>query len=81
MSASVLITGGAGFIGSHAVEALLADGESVRVLDNFTTGRRGNLTGMAGSLKVIEGDIRDRAASPGRRPAATGCFTWPPSLR
>jgi UDP-glucose 4-epimerase len=70
MTASVLITGGAGFIGSHAVEALLADGESVRVLDNFTTGRRENLAGMAGSLKVIEGDIRDRATV---ARAAAGC--------
>jgi UDP-glucose 4-epimerase len=70
MTASVLITGGAGFIGSHAAEALLADGESVRVLDNFTTGRRENLAGMAGSLDVIEGDIRDRATV---ARAAAGC--------
>jgi UDP-glucose 4-epimerase len=70
MTAPVLITGGAGFIGSHAVEELLADGESVRVLDNFTTGRRENLAGMVGSLEVIEGDIRDRDTLAA---AAAGC--------
>ena len=70
MAAPVLVTGGAGFIGSHAVEALLADGESVRVLDNFTTGRRANLAGLAGDLRVIEGDVRDRDAV---ARAAAGC--------
>jgi UDP-glucose 4-epimerase len=62
--AAVLITGGAGFIGSHAVEELLAAGERVRVLDNFTTGRRENLAGMAGmagDLEIVEGDIREPA--------------------
>ena len=58
---TVLVTGGAGFIGSHSVEALLADGWTVRVLDNFSTGKRANLPGDR-RLKVIEGDIRDRAA-------------------
>ena len=59
MTDGVLITGGAGFIGSHAVEALLAAGEKVRVLDDFSTGRRENLAGMSGALEVIEGDVRD----------------------
>ncbi len=62
MTNGVLITGGAGFIGSHAAEALLGAGEKVRVLDDFSTGRRENLAGMAGALEVVEGDVRDRAA-------------------
>ncbi len=62
MTAAVLVTGGAGFIGSHAVEELLVAGERVRVLDDFTTGRRANLAGLAGDLEVMEGDIRDPAA-------------------
>ena len=53
----VLVTGGAGFIGSHLVAALVAQGESVRVLDNFRTGRLENLTGL--DVEVIEGDIGD----------------------
>ena len=53
----VLVTGGAGFIGSHLVEALLAQGARVRVLDDLSTGRRENLA--AGSIELIEGDIRD----------------------
>lgn len=52
---SVLVTGGAGFIGSHLVDALLARGARVRVLDDFSTGRRENLP----DVEVIEGDIRD----------------------
>ena len=59
MSATVLITGGAGFIGSHAAETLLAAGEQVRVLDDFSTGRRENLAGMNGALEVIDGDVRE----------------------
>ena len=56
----VLVTGGAGFIGSHSVEALLADGAQVCVLDNFTSGKRANL--QHPRLKVINGDIRDTSA-------------------
>ena len=62
MTATVLITGGAGFIGSHAAEALLVAGERVRVLDDFSTGRRENLAGMAGALEGGEGDVREGAA-------------------
>jgi nucleoside-diphosphate-sugar epimerase len=57
-----LVTGGAGFIGSHLVERLLLDGLRVRVLDNFSTGSRENLgVGAADRLEVLEGDIRDLA--------------------
>lgn len=56
-----LVTGGAGFIGSNLVEALLARGEQVRVLDNFSTGRRENLENLSGELEVIEGDVTDLA--------------------
>ena len=57
----VLVTGGAGFIGSHLVERLLADGHTVRVLDNFSTGRRDNLAFAkpGAALEVMAGDIRD----------------------
>lgn len=58
-----LVTGGAGFIGSHLVETLLGLGQRVRVLDSFATGHRRNLEeaarGREKSLDVIEGDIRD----------------------
>lgn len=58
---SFLVTGGAGFIGSHTVEKLLLDGHLVRVLDNFSTGRRENLSHLLGhpSLELTEGDICD----------------------
>lgn len=55
----VLVTGGAGFIGSHLVDALLACGARPRVLDNFATGRRENLAHCANRIELIEGDIRD----------------------
>jgi UDP-glucose 4-epimerase len=56
-----LVTGGAGFIGSHLVERLLRDGHRVRVLDNFTTGAREHLAFARGDsrLEVLEGDLRD----------------------
>ncbi|MCX6357089.1 MAG: SDR family oxidoreductase [Candidatus Aureabacteria bacterium] len=56
-----LVTGGAGFIGSNIVELLLAKGRPVRVLDNFSTGRRQNLKGYERQIELIEGDIRDAA--------------------
>jgi len=58
----VLVTGGAGFIGSHTVEALLADGAAVTVLDNFSNGKRANLPAAQARLRVVEGDIREPAA-------------------
>ncbi len=54
----VLITGGAGFIGSHLADRLLARGEEVLVIDNYATGRRDNLT-LQPRLKVVEGTIAD----------------------
>ncbi len=53
-----LVTGGAGFIGSNLVAALLAQGHKVRVLDNFSTGRRENLNSYAERIELIEGDLR-----------------------
>src|SRR3954465_8530534 len=54
----VLVTGGAGFIGSHLVDALLARGDDVRVLDNFSTGDRRNLLHLAQHIEIVEGDLR-----------------------
>ena len=57
--ANILVTGGAGFIGSHLTERLVELGHFVRVLDDFSTGRRENLPRMAGRMEIVEGDIRD----------------------
>jgi len=56
-----LITGGAGFIGSNIARGLAADSNRIRILDNFSTGKRENLTGLPDSVEVLEGDIRDFA--------------------
>jgi nucleoside-diphosphate-sugar epimerase len=53
-----LVTGGGGFLGSHLVERLLAEGHRVRVLDNFATGRRENLLHLLDQVELIEGDIQ-----------------------
>ena len=79
MDALTLVTGGAGFIGSHVVDALLTSGRDVRVLDDFSTGKDENLDaawalaaqGGAG-LQVIEGDVRDEVRM---RDAVDGCDT------
>jgi nucleoside-diphosphate-sugar epimerase len=55
---NVLVTGGSGFIGSHLVDRLLADGHRVRVLDNLATGRRSNLAHVLDDVELQEGDIR-----------------------
>jgi UDP-glucose 4-epimerase len=62
MAASVLVTGGAGFIGSHVVEDLLRAGYRVTVFDNFSSGLRENLTGLDGEVEIVEGDILDADA-------------------
>jgi UDP-glucose 4-epimerase len=56
----VLVTGGAGFIGSNIVEALVEEGHGVTVLDNFSLGTEKNLSNAIKQVKIIRGDIRDR---------------------
>jgi len=58
--ARYLVTGGAGFIGSHLVEELVTRGESVRVLDDFSTGKRENLEPWLDRIEVIEGGVEDQ---------------------
>jgi UDP-glucose 4-epimerase len=55
------ITGGAGFIGSHLADALIARGDSVTILDNMSTGSAKNIAHLQGKIEVYEGDIRDMA--------------------
>jgi UDP-glucose 4-epimerase len=66
-----LITGGAGFIGSHLADALLARGDRVRVLDNLSTGKRENLDPRA---ELIVGDVADAAAVNAAMEGVDGCF-------
>lgn len=65
-----LITGGAGFIGSHIVDALVKNGHDAVVLDNLSSGHIGNLAGVRDRIRFIEGDVRDPEAC---LEAATGC--------
>ncbi|HEV2472730.1 MAG TPA: NAD-dependent epimerase/dehydratase family protein, partial [Chthonomonadales bacterium] len=57
----VLVTGGAGFIGSHLVETLMMRGAKVRVLDNLRTGTLANLAGARTPPQILKGDIRSAA--------------------
>jgi len=57
----VFITGGAGFIGSHLCDALVARGDQVSILDNLSTGSKNNIAHLEGKVKVSQGDIRDQA--------------------
>jgi len=57
--AHVLVTGGAGFIGSHLVRRLIDRGDTVRVVDNFATGKRGNLAEVLGQIELIDGESGD----------------------
>ncbi|TFH64999.1 MAG: NAD-dependent epimerase/dehydratase family protein, partial [Candidatus Zixiibacteriota bacterium] len=54
-----LVTGGAGFIGSNLVKELVSRGEEVRILDNFSTGRRQNIRDFQSDIEIVEGDIRE----------------------
>jgi nucleoside-diphosphate-sugar epimerase len=60
---NILVTGGAGFIGSHIAEALVKRGHRVRVLDNFSTGHRRNLASLKGDVEVLRGDCADPRAA------------------
>ena len=56
-----LVTGGAGFIGSHIVDAFVKNGDKVTVIDDFSSGTRENLQGVVNKIELVEGDIRDKA--------------------
>ena len=66
-----LVTGGCGFIGSHLVDALLARGDRVRVLDDLSTGRRSNLPR---GVEVMVGDVADASAVKHAMAGVDGCF-------
>jgi UDP-glucose 4-epimerase len=57
----VFITGGAGFIGSHLADALIARGDAVTILDNLSTGSPANIAHLEGKVELVQGDIRDAA--------------------
>ena len=57
----ILVTGGAGFIGSHIVERLVKDKQNVRILDNFSSGKIENLEGFSKKVQIIKGDIVSKA--------------------
>ena len=69
MQRLALVTGGAGFIGSHLVDSLVETGWRVRVLDNMSSGNMDNLSGVQAEVEFIEADVRELAAC---RTAAAG---------
>ena len=80
-----LVTGGAGFVGSNIVEALVARGEDVVVFDDLSTGKRENIEPFVSKIRFIEGDICDAGAvaSPAIHapPSPTPAFRSPPTRR
>ena len=66
-----LVTGGAGFVGSHLCDALIARGDTVRVLDDFSTGHRANLPA---GIELIAGDVADAATALRATERVDGCF-------
>ena len=58
----VLVTGGAGFIGSNLADELIRQGAKVRIIDNFATGNRSNLEEISGDFDFVEGDLNDDSA-------------------
>ncbi len=58
-----LVTGGAGFIGSHIARKLAGRGDEVVILDDFSTGREANLAGLGGAVTVVRGDVRDEGVA------------------
>ena len=61
LTGTALVTGGAGFIGSHIAAALMAGGARVRVLDDLSTGHRENIEEIGGDLDFIQGSVADEA--------------------
>jgi len=59
LSGIVVVTGGAGFIGSHIAETIARQGSKVRIVDDFSTGHRENIDGLSGDIEVIEGSVAD----------------------
>src|SRR4051794_41874067 len=73
--ACYLVTGGCGFIGSHLADALVGDGHRVRILDDLSTGRRGNKPAAA---ELVEGDVADAATVARAMAGMDGCFHLAP---
>lgn len=73
-SKTIVVTGGAGFVGSHTVDALLAAGERVLVLDDFSSGSRENLPSSHPRLSVVEGDVLDEATVASTLKGARACL-------
>ena len=62
MTNTYLVTGGAGFIGGHLVRRLLDRGDTVKIIDNLSTGKRENIEDVLDRVTFVEGDITDQAA-------------------